>query len=107
MIDQAISENDQFMYDQGIVAVGDISNKKDTLATKLSSKIRYSTFVEMFDFLNPGMTQATIGQYEAVYESYAAAYLKDRRVSGASRPYIRFHQGYLIIFKIKTVKEVR
>lgn len=81
VIDQAISENDQYMYDQGIVAVGDISNKKDTLATKLSSKIRYCTFVEMFDFLNPGMTQATIGQYEAVYESYAAALTKKDRVS--------------------------
>ncbi|MBL0080967.1 MAG: hypothetical protein IPP37_00240 [Saprospiraceae bacterium] len=31
VIDQAISENDQYMYDQGIVAVGDISNKKTPL----------------------------------------------------------------------------
>ncbi|MBP9194953.1 MAG: amidohydrolase family protein [Saprospiraceae bacterium] len=81
VIDQAIRDNDQYMYDQGIVAVGDISNKKDTLATKLSSKIRYCTFVEMFDFLNPGMTQATIGQYEAVYEAYASAITTKDKVS--------------------------
>ena len=35
----------------GIVAVGDISNQLDTVSTKNASKIRYYTFVEMFDFL--------------------------------------------------------
>ena len=47
---EAIDQADQYMYDQGIVAVGDISNKLDTAARKEKSEIRYHTFVEMFDF---------------------------------------------------------
>ena len=41
----------QEMQKEGIVAVGDISNKTDTAATKSTSPIKYYTFVEMFDFL--------------------------------------------------------
>ena len=77
----AIEQADQFMYDQGIVAVGDISNKTDTLQTKQKSKIRYCTFVEMFDFLHPGMTEGVINQYEAVYEAFAAVLTDKDRVS--------------------------
>lgn len=73
VIAAAIEEGDRYMYDQGIVAVGDISNKTDTLPTKSKSKIRYYTFVEMFDFLNPAMTKATIDQYEAVYQAFKLA----------------------------------
>ncbi len=73
VIAAAIEDGDRYMYDQGIVAVGDISNKTDTLQTKSKSKIRYCTFVEMFDFLNPAMTKATIDQYEAVYQSFQFA----------------------------------
>ena len=77
----AIEQADQFMYDQGIVAVGDISNKTDTLQTKQKSKIRYCTFVEIFDFLHPGMTEGVINQYEAVYEAFAAVLTDKDRVS--------------------------
>lgn len=68
IIDEAIKAGDQEMYDNGIVAVGDISNKGDTAATKSSSKIDYYTFVEMFDFLNPMMTAGAIDQYQASYD---------------------------------------
>ena len=47
-----IEQADQEMWENGIVAVGDISNKLDTQATKEKSKIRYYTFVEMFDFMH-------------------------------------------------------
>jgi len=47
----AIEKGDREMFEAGIVAVGDISNKTDTAATKEKSAIRYYTFVEMFDFL--------------------------------------------------------
>lgn len=77
----AIEQADQFMYDQGIVAVGDISNKTDTLITKQKSKIRYCTFVEMFDFLNPGMTDGVIRQYEAVYEAFASVLTEKDKLS--------------------------
>ncbi len=50
-IDRAIAEADDYMWKQGIQAVGDISNKADTFAVKQKSKITYYTFVEMFDFM--------------------------------------------------------
>jgi len=64
----AIAKEDQYMYDQGIVAVGDISNKTDTFATKVNSKLRYYTFVEFFDLLQKDWTENTWHQYHAVYE---------------------------------------
>lgn len=63
-----IKVHDQYMYDRGIVAVGDISNAPHTFQTKEESAIQYYTFVEMFDFLQPTMTQATVAQYKEVYE---------------------------------------
>jgi len=51
VIDQAIVEADDYMWKQGIQAVGDISNKTDTFEIKRKSKIKYYTFVEMFDFM--------------------------------------------------------
>jgi cytosine/adenosine deaminase-related metal-dependent hydrolase len=68
IIFQAIKDGDDEMYKNGIVAVGDISNKLDTAATKSNSKLDYYTFVEMFDFLQPTMTANTINQYQPVME---------------------------------------
>ncbi|MCB0568986.1 MAG: amidohydrolase family protein, partial [Phaeodactylibacter sp.] len=48
-IQDAIEKADREMYEGGIVAVGDISNKLDTAAQKEKSPIHYYTFVEMFD----------------------------------------------------------
>ncbi len=68
VIDQAIIDGDMEMYRNGIVAVGDISNKTDTAKVKSESLLDYYTFVEMFDFLQPSMTNATIIQYSSVME---------------------------------------
>ena len=65
---EAIEAADQDMYQAGIVAVGDISNKTDTASTKSNSKIRYYTFVEMFDFLQASMTRAEFQKYKLVYD---------------------------------------
>lgn len=46
----AAEKADQEMYDNGIVAVGDISNSAITAGIKLKSKIYYHTFVETFGF---------------------------------------------------------
>ncbi len=70
VIDQAIIDADAEMKKNGIVAVGDISNKSDTASVKEESSIRYYTFVEMFDFMQPQMTEATIEQYKTVYASH-------------------------------------
>lgn len=67
-IQECIKNADQNMYDQGIVAVGDISNKTDTFEVKRASKLKYYTFVENFDFLQKGNTQSTFDMYKAVYD---------------------------------------
>jgi len=69
VIDQAILDAHDEMYKEGIVAVGDISNKIDTARVKSTGNIDYYTFVEMFDFLQPQMTQNTIHQYQSVYDA--------------------------------------
>ncbi len=74
----AIDLADQEMYEEGIVAVGDISNKADTFECKAKSKIRYSTFVEMFDFLQDSWAENEFKKYKAVY---------DQRIEGNGNVY--------------------
>ncbi len=69
----AIAKGDQEMWDNGIVAVGDISNKIDTAQVKSQSNIDYYTFVEMFDFMQAGNLQPTIDQYKPVYEGQSVS----------------------------------
>ncbi|PIF03062.1 MAG: amidohydrolase [Draconibacterium sp.] len=46
----AAQKQDRLMFQNGIVAVGDIANTSSTISTKLKSKIHYHTFVEVFGF---------------------------------------------------------
>lgn len=48
---EAARRADQEMYENGIVAVGDISNNNVTIDIKAKSKLYYHTFVEVFGFL--------------------------------------------------------
>ena len=68
IINQAILDANEEMTKNGIVAVGDISNKLDTASVKRDSTIDYYTFVEMFDFMQSSMTTQTIKQYTEVYK---------------------------------------
>ncbi len=70
----AIECADREMYEAGIVAVGDISNKLDTAAQKDRSKIRYYTFVEMFDFMQDSWTERSFNEYMAVYNGQSTAH---------------------------------
>lgn len=49
----AMQAADQQMYENGIVAVGDISNLLISKSVKLNSKLYYQTFVELFGFNRP------------------------------------------------------
>ena len=73
-IQDAIEKADREMYEGGIVAVGDISNKLDTAAQKEKSPIHYYTFVEMFDFMQETMTEKVFGQYKAVYDGQSSTH---------------------------------
>ncbi|WMX14792.1 amidohydrolase family protein [Aureispira sp. CCB-E] len=68
-IQEAIAAADQYMYEQGIVAVGDISNVTDTFLQKSKSKLRYYTFTEFFDFLQEQNTEMEFAKYKAVYDA--------------------------------------
>lgn len=67
---KAIEDQDDFMWSQGIQAVGDISNQIDTLSTKKNSKIKYYTFVEMFDMMNEDVTDNAFIQYAQVFKEF-------------------------------------
>lgn len=65
---QAIQAADQQMYDNGIVAVGDICNTTDTVAQKRNSRILYRNFVETMGFV-PQMASARFeASLKNVYE---------------------------------------
>ncbi|MFZ1679250.1 MAG: amidohydrolase family protein [Saprospiraceae bacterium] len=66
-IDAAIEEADEYMWSQGIQAVGDICNKPDTFPVKRRSKIKYYSFVEMFDFLQDSRTEELTKSYKDAY----------------------------------------
>jgi cytosine/adenosine deaminase-related metal-dependent hydrolase len=50
VIDQEIIKAEKEMYDNGIVAAGDIGNTADTAEVKSKSKIRWQNFVEVLGF---------------------------------------------------------
>ncbi len=83
---QAIEDNDREMYKNGIVAVGDISNTDHTVKVKSTSPIKYYSFVEMFDFINEGMTAGAIDQYTKVYQNHERNH-KNRKSFVPHAPY--------------------
>lgn len=58
---QAIAYWDQYMHEQGIVAVGDICNGTDSVLTKKESQLVYHSFIELFGF-NPEYAQKIFDQ---------------------------------------------
>ena len=92
----AIARGDQEMYDGGIVAVGDISNKLDTAAQKEKSAIRYYTFVEMFDFLQDAGAEKCVADYLPVYKGQA----KDNGNARAAVPHAPYSVSQTLFQKI-------
>ena len=48
---EAIKREEEYMYNHGIVAVGDICNELDTLPQKAKKKLMYYNFIEAFDLI--------------------------------------------------------
>jgi len=106
-IDQAIIDADAEMYKNGIVAVGDISNKSDTATTKLNSKIHYYTFVEAFDFLNDAEAKVTFDQYKTVYDQHSQSeHLQKSMVPHAPYSVSKTLFGYLNELNAGTQKTI-
>lgn len=72
-IAEAIVQAETEMYEGGIVAVGDISNAVDTFAVKSRGRLRYYTFVELFDFLQDAGAEKAMQDWTAVYEQLEPA----------------------------------
>ncbi|MDX2279215.1 MAG: amidohydrolase family protein [Saprospiraceae bacterium] len=73
LITEAINNANQEMLDGGIVALGDISNAPDTFAVKALGKMRYYTFIELFDFLQDTGAEKAFSDWSAVYDQLALA----------------------------------
>ncbi len=67
-IQSAIALAEKEMFEQGIVAVGDISNVTDTFNQKAQNNLRYFTFVEFFDFMQNDAALAEFNKYKAVFD---------------------------------------
>jgi cytosine/adenosine deaminase-related metal-dependent hydrolase len=85
-LQDAIAAAEKEMIDNGIVAVGDISNNNSTFRQKAKGNILYHTFIEVFD-LNPHKAQA----------SFAAGLTLQQELSGLNlRSSIVPHAPYTV-----------
>ncbi len=71
-IAEAIERAEEEMWRAGIVAVGDISNTTDTFAVKARGRLRYYTFVELFDFLQDAGADKAMSDWAPVFAAAPA-----------------------------------
>lgn len=67
-----IEKAEQEMYEEGIVAVGDIGNTDNAIATKKKSKIKWNNFVEVLSFSDE-LSETRLNQYRNVLQSFMDA----------------------------------
>lgn len=81
-IDQAILDADTAMYNNGIVAVGDICNTANTILQKHQSKIYYHNFVEVFGWM-PSVADERLRQIVNLQTQFSKANLSSTIVPHA------------------------
>ena len=79
IIQEEIIKAENEMYENGIVAVGDIGNTSDTALVKSNSKIRWQNFVEVLSF-----TDEKAAENIEHYKKIAASFSKQLQSSGIS-----------------------
>ena len=75
VIEVAIEAAENEMYNNGIMAVGDICNTADTIAAKTKGKIEYYNFIEIYG-LDPLLAAQKINEGLLLKAQYEAANLK-------------------------------
>jgi len=78
LILQEIAAAEKEMYNNGIVAVGDIGNTADTIDTKSTSKIRWQNFIEVLSFTDARATE-NMAHYQTVVDAYGNRLLPPHR----------------------------
>jgi len=73
IIQEEIIKAEKEMYDNGIVAVGDIGNTDDTADVKSKSRIRWQNFVEVLSFTDEKADE-NIDHYKHVAQNLAAKF---------------------------------
>ncbi len=77
---RAMLEADEKMYNQGIVAVGDISNFNSSIQTKNKSKISYHNFIEVFG-VNPKDANGIFNNGMQLVREYISAGLTNSSIA--------------------------
>ncbi len=90
-VQEAIATADAEMLRNGIVAVGDITNGSDSFAVKSSSKLRYHSFFELFNF-DPDKAHETIELGRALMAEY------QQKIGGTA--YVTPHAPYSVSEKL-------
>jgi cytosine/adenosine deaminase-related metal-dependent hydrolase len=85
-IQQAIAEAENKMIQQGIVAVGDISNNNSTFKQKSKNNLLYHTFIEIFS-MDPNKAEAAFENGSKLMEELAIDNLQDRASITPHAPY--------------------
>lgn len=85
---EAARQADRRMYEEGIVAIGDVSNNISTLPIKAASPLYYHTFVEVMGFL-PAAADARLAQARQVYDAA-------RRIMGQESASLVAHAPYSV-----------
>ena len=88
VIDQEIIRAEKEIYDNGIVAVGDIGNTADTAEVKSKSKIRWQNFVEVLGFTDEKADE-NINHYKEVAKTLEQKLLRrsaDGQISNPDKP---------------------
>ncbi|MEP6674624.1 MAG: amidohydrolase family protein [Ferruginibacter sp.] len=82
----AIEKADQEMWENGIVAVGDICNNVLTIPTKLKSQIRYHNFIEVSGF-PPAVAAARFEKAREILAAYNSTLSTQHNVLTPHAPY--------------------
>jgi len=69
-IQEAMDQADRSMWENGIMAVGDISNVSDSAVTKKNSKLDYYTFIESFDLMQADDTDRAFNESKEVLSAF-------------------------------------
>ncbi len=97
-IEEAMIAADAEMFRNGIVAVGDISNTNHSISVKQKSKIKYHTFIELFD-LNPERAEMQFEQGIKLMEEFDKA-SKLRTPNSELRTSLTPHAPYSVSSKL-------